>query len=440
MLVCVVTLLLAPILPTALAQESTPTPESTAFVEYTVVQGDTLGLISARFRTTTRAIMLANNITDPNLIFTGMVLQIPVATPTPTATEEATAEPTAEPTTELTEAPDATATATATQSAPVEVTPTDTISAPISTLPFDVGAEVFSFDHLDAMRSGGMTWAKVSIRWTPGTPVNNARRAVEMLQQNGFKVLLQVTGGAPPADYNVADYFPAYVSYLGEVAAFAPDAIEVWSGMNVEADWAHGLTDPNAYADLLEGAFRAIKTAHSETLVVSGALAETDEAGAPCVDTSCDTASYLSVMASNGVGQSADCIGMPYTLGAVSPDSTSGDPRGDQSLFYYSTVVTTYASLFPDKPLCFTRIGYLIPEAVSEADDESTAWAAGTTVENRAQWLAQAALFARQTGRIRLFVVYDLDATLSAAADYAIIGADGRCMPCLTLAAALGAG
>ncbi|MFN8450742.1 MAG: LysM peptidoglycan-binding domain-containing protein [Anaerolineae bacterium] len=37
----------------------------------------TLGRISARFNTTTRAIMEANGLTDPNLIFAGMISENP---------------------------------------------------------------------------------------------------------------------------------------------------------------------------------------------------------------------------------------------------------------------------------------------------------------------------------------------------------------------------
>ncbi|MFN8561412.1 MAG: hypothetical protein U0703_07285 [Anaerolineae bacterium] len=61
----------------------------------------------------------------------------------------------------------------------------------------------------------------------------------------------------------------------------------------------------------------------------------------------------------------------------------------------------------------------------------------GTTAEQRAEWLAQAALLARQSGRIRLFIAYNLDATIGAPADYAILGADGGCLPCAALSAAM---
>ena len=44
---------------------------------YTVVRGDTLGRIAARFGTTFQAIAAANSISNPNLIYAGQVLRIP---------------------------------------------------------------------------------------------------------------------------------------------------------------------------------------------------------------------------------------------------------------------------------------------------------------------------------------------------------------------------
>ncbi len=49
----------------------------TTFTAYTVQRGDTLARIAARFGTTVAAIMDANGIRNPNLIFAGQVLNIP---------------------------------------------------------------------------------------------------------------------------------------------------------------------------------------------------------------------------------------------------------------------------------------------------------------------------------------------------------------------------
>jgi murein DD-endopeptidase MepM/ murein hydrolase activator NlpD len=55
-------------------------------IRYVVRSGDTLTSIARRFGTTVEAIMVANNLTDPNLIFVGQVLLIPVEAPAPAPT------------------------------------------------------------------------------------------------------------------------------------------------------------------------------------------------------------------------------------------------------------------------------------------------------------------------------------------------------------------
>ena len=62
-----------PVVITTVPNQAGPTSGRT----YTVMQGDTLSTIAPRFNTTVQAIMVANNITNPNLIYPGQVLNIP---------------------------------------------------------------------------------------------------------------------------------------------------------------------------------------------------------------------------------------------------------------------------------------------------------------------------------------------------------------------------
>jgi len=62
-------------------------------VTYTVQAGDTLGGIAAKFNTTEDAIVKENKITDPNALFVGQQLVIPVNLVTPTATRPPTSTP-----------------------------------------------------------------------------------------------------------------------------------------------------------------------------------------------------------------------------------------------------------------------------------------------------------------------------------------------------------
>ena len=75
--------------------------------------------------------------------------------------------------------------------------------------------------------------------------------------------------------------------------------------------------------------------------------------------------------------------GIHYTLGSSAPDATSGDPRGSAFLYYYPTVITTFAAVlwlaigmivvsvlpsklhppFPVGPACFTAAPFTVKEA-----------------------------------------------------------------------------
>ncbi|MBO9309741.1 MAG: LysM peptidoglycan-binding domain-containing protein [Chloroflexi bacterium] len=70
-----------PVVPPILAQPVFP-PDTTAttgttFTAYTVRRGDTLAKIAARFGATVAAIMSANRISNPNVIFVGQRLRVP---------------------------------------------------------------------------------------------------------------------------------------------------------------------------------------------------------------------------------------------------------------------------------------------------------------------------------------------------------------------------
>lgn len=54
-------------------------PARQSYQQYTVVKGDTLSAIAARFGSTVSAIAVTSGIADPNKIAVGQVLSIPVA-------------------------------------------------------------------------------------------------------------------------------------------------------------------------------------------------------------------------------------------------------------------------------------------------------------------------------------------------------------------------
>jgi hypothetical protein len=153
---------------------------------------------------------------------------------------------------------------------------------------------------------------------------------------------------------------------------------------------------------------------------------------------------FMRNLAQAGAAPFIDCVGIHYNAGAVPPSATSGAPVGSAGHYswYYPTMVNTYRGVFPSKPLCFTEIGYLTGEGFDQPLPDTFSWANGNTLAEHAQWLAEAAVQARNSGAVRLFIVWNVDSTVYLPTDpqagYAIVRPDGSCPACDTLSAALG--
>ncbi len=393
---------------------ATPIPPTTSPGGQTihVVQyGETLGTIARRYGTTITAIAQANGIVNPNLIFAGQRLVIPTGgTVPPPATSVPGPGPTVPP-------------------------------PPPGSTGFELGGQTFTFGFPDQMRQSGMRWAKAQVRYNAGDPASVALGAINTAHSQGFKILLSIVGNPAQLAPNPGAYYSQFASFLGGVAALGPDAIEVWNEQNIDREWPAGQISPTAYTQMLSQAYQAIKTANAGVLVISGAPAPTGFFGGGCTTNGCDDDAYIRGMAAAGAANFADCIGIHYNEGIVPPNQTSGDPRGNPNHYtrYFPTMVNTYAAVFPNKLLCFTELGYLSPEGLGGLP-AGFEWAANTSVQEQAQWLAQAAVLSRQSGRIRLMIVWNVDATTWGAdpqAGFAIIRS-GSCLACQTLGSVMG--
>lgn len=156
---------------------------------------------------------------------------------------------------------------------------------------------------------------------------------------------------------------------------------------------------------------------------------------------------YVQGMVSAGALSYLDCLGMHYNEGIVPPSQSSGDPRGSSNHYtrYYSTMINTYYSAAGGrKKLCFTELGYLSGDGYSPALADAApgfAWAAGTSVDEQAQWLADAVRTAMNSPRVRLIVVLNVAFTASGSdpqGRYAIIRPGGGCPACDSLHAVTG--
>ncbi len=380
----------------------TPVPPPTSGGKYTVQRGDTLNAIARRFGVTVQAIMSASGISNPNLIFVGQVLTIPGAGGTgPTAT------------------------------------PVVPPAPPPSGASWELGGQVSDFSKPDKMKYAGMYWVKIQVKWSPGATASDSQ--IVSAHNQGFKVLLSVLGA--PADISGGANFDNYAAYVGELARLGADAIEVWNEMNIDREWPAGQINPVTYTDLLKRSYQAIKAKNANTLVISGALAPTGAEGAFGLDHVWNDSRYIAGLASAGAAAYMDCIGIHYNEGIISPTATSGDPRDNYFTRYYAGMVNTYYNAFGGaKKLCFTELGYLSPEGYGPLPG-NFGWAGDTSAAEQAQWLGEAANLAKNSGKVRLMIVFNVDFTLygdDPQGGYAIIRPGGACPACDSLRAVTG--
>ncbi|HSG15428.1 MAG TPA: LysM peptidoglycan-binding domain-containing protein [Anaerolineae bacterium] len=384
------------------------TPPPTSGGTYVVKPGDTLSSIAARYGTTVQELAALNGISNPNLIYAGQVLQIPGgSTGGPPPTQPPVSPPTQPP------------------------------SGPSG---FALGGQTQTLGNAGRMKEAKMTWVKLQHKWAPGDEPGVVAGMIRNGRDNGFKVLLSVTGKDTYPPTNGID-IGAFVEFLRGVASLggdAPDAIEVWNEQNIDFEWPAGQISPTTYVnEMLRPAYNAIKGANGNILVISGALAPTgfDNGTNAWADDR-----YIRGMAAAGGANYMDCVGVHHNAGATSPSARNGHPAGTHYSWYFLPTAELYHGAFGGaRPLCFTEIGYLSGEGYPGLPPNFS-WASGTSVSEHAQWLGEALSLSRQGGMVSMFIVFNVDFTLyqtdgDPQAGYAIIRPDGSCPACGTLSA-----
>ena len=394
-------------------------PPQPATATYTVQPGDSLAIIAAKFNSNYFELAQLNGITDPDVLDVGQVLRVPgeppppppPPAPAPTAPDPGTAPP---------------------------VAPGPPSTANVSG--FELGGQALTFAHPEFMRNARMTWVKRQVKWH-GEPASNFQHLIDSAHGNGFKVLLSVIGEKNQIASNPGGFYQNFANFLAELARGGADAIEVWNEMNIDREWPSGQISGNNYTQMLSAAYQAIKGANPGTMVISGAPAPTgyfQGCGAGGGDDDC----FLREMAAAGAANVMDCVGVHYNAGITPPDSTSGAPVGSAAHYswYLPRMMQLYRSFFPGKPLCFTELGYLTREGYGPLPG-NFAWASGTTLAQQATWLAGAVHRLRGSGYVRLFIVWNVDAThwgSDPQAGYAIVRPGNSCPACDSLRGAMG--
>jgi uncharacterized protein YraI len=303
---------------------------------------------------------------------------------------------------------------------------------------FNLGGHVEALSEHAAnwMRVAGMTWIKRQHRYHDGQNPNELAGLINETHARGFRLLLGVVGNK--AQLNNPGYYDRYAAFVAGLAALGIDAVEVWNEPNIEHEWPAGQINPAQNTQLLRTAYIAAKNANPNTMIVSAAPAPTGFFGG-CSGAGCDDNAFISGMAAAGAANYMDCIGIHYNEGILPPGATSGDPRGNSGHYtrYFGSMMNVYSAAFGGaRPLCFTEMGYLSPEGYGPLSPHF-AWASEVSVAEQAAWLDQAVNIARNSGRVRLLIVWNVDFTHYGAdpmAGYAIIRPGGGCPACEALA------
>jgi hypothetical protein len=306
---------------------------------------------------------------------------------------------------------------------------------------FEYGGHVTSTSSdvaAGAMRSAGMTWMKEQLRFSPGMSPSAAAGMISAAHSRGFKVLIGVVGSPGDLAAGGAGYMQAFASFVGGVAGYGPDAIEIWNEPNIDREWPRGQISGTMYAELLRLSYQAIKSANSGVMVISAAPAPTGAEAAYPGQVMNDDRWLREVVAAGGLNY-MDCVGAHYNEGIIPPSQRGGDPRDGYYTRYFHGMLDTYWSIVGGaRPICFTELGYLTSEGYGSLPSYF-AWAQNVTVAQQAAWLAEAAAISSQSGRVRLMIVWNVDFTLYGSdpqAGYAMIRPGGGCPACEALAGA----
>lgn len=322
---------------------------------------------------------------------------------------------------------------------------------PETRLPIPVGGYVSDFSEpvLQQMREAGITWIGADIPfYTVGTGTVNvlhtlAQTLITAAHDKGFKILLRVTGNPSDMIGKSDNYNEEYAKFVGYVATFKPDAIQVWNAQNLDVFWRMDKLDPAAYIELLQVSYDAIKTVNPEVMVITGAPAPTSAQNNFPTQVMNDDLYYQGMAeAYAAIGTPiADCLGVAYYQGMVAPDQTSGDSRDDYPTRYFPTMLRRAYTPFQstDLPVCITELGYVSFDGLDGTEPDFFSWAKNTTVDQQAEWLASAIKIASEFSsiQIRMVMIWGINGLPqdSLTSGYAIIRPDGTCPACDTIAA-----
>lgn len=190
----------------------------------------------------------------------------------------------------------------------------------------------------------GLQWIRIEANWAAIQPDSagtydwtSLDQMVSSAKADGIHVLMIVDGTAPWASASGAMYAQpsspaAFATFAGAVAArYVPQGVvdyEVWNEPNIVEFWSPA-PNPEAYSQLLQDTYTAIKAVSTSTTVISGGLSPAEDDG-----TNIAPVTFLTDMYADGDKAYFDAVGdHPYSYPALpnTYESWSGWSQMDQT-------------------------------------------------------------------------------------------------------------
>lgn len=375
------------------------------------------------------------------------LIVVPSVTPRPTNTPTIT--PTPEPTQEIAVAQAVDTAEPTTQPEPTAEPTIEPTIPPAESDRYEVGIQVqhsldFNPDNQDGYYRSvaedlGLGWIKQQVRWEemerePGQ-VDYAVLDFVMpsAEKFGLKMMLSIVTAPDWARETGVDLSrhgpPAnnedYVNFVTSIVERYPGqvhAIEVWNEMNLDREWTstQGLSAQN-YVSLLRDTYEAVKAIDPGIIIISGALSPTGfDDGVSAID----DFRYTDLLIQAGVLDYADCYGAHHNGINFPPDRRWNEGYNDPTASYrgpydnphhswsfrstlegYATRISSAGS---DVPLCVTEFGWPVSGDIG-GYPEGFGFAADNTLEEQAEWIAQALDLMEEWGFVRLAFLWNFN-------------------------------
>jgi hypothetical protein len=276
------------------------------------------------------------------------------------------------------------------------------------------------------------------------TQAPDIRGLANAARANNIKLLIGAVGNRARA--NDTGYHKQFATALADLARQGADAIEVWNEPNLDREYGgsgNGQVNPENYTNILREAYRAIRAADSRVMVVSAAMAPTGYFGGNCSAQGCDDLPFLRRMNAAGAGAYMDCVGAHHNGTMVGPDTTSGAPvgsAGHHQWYFRGTLDVTHGAFGGRLPVCWTELGYVSGEGIGPLPS-GFSWGGNITLANQSAWLARAAELSRASGKVRIMIIWNIDARQwndDPQAGFSIFRPNGSCPSCDALRRAMG--